>query len=92
MSGWIQATMQQNTIVDYLFVIHICIIFLHNLICFLFFRPTPTTSWIQLALTSKKKAQMAAAAPSQQKYQKIVKKSESHKYHTIILEHFSAKE
>ena len=59
---------------------------------FCFFRPTPTTSWIQLALTSKKKAQMAAAAPQQQKNQKILMKGESHKYHTIILEHFSAKE
>merc|ERR1719491_1883711 len=32
-----------------------------------FTMPTPTTSWIQLALTSKKKAQMAAASPQHQK-------------------------
>merc|ERR1712150_270233 len=41
-----------------------------------FIMPTPTTSWIQLALTSKKKAQMAAAAPQQQKNQKILMKGD----------------
>ena len=59
---------------------------------FCFFRPTPTTSWIQLALTSKKKAQMAAALPQQQRNQNFAIKGESHKYHTVILEYFSAKE
>merc|ERR1711894_430338 len=41
-----------------------------------FIMPTPTTSWIQLALTSKKKAQMAAAAPQQQKNQKNLMKGD----------------
>ena len=35
---------------------------------------------------------MAAAAPQQQKNQKNLMKGESHKYHTVILEYFSAKE
>merc|ERR1712203_1027984 len=41
-----------------------------------FTMPTPTTSWIQLALTSKKKAQMAAASPQQQKKQKCLIKGD----------------
>merc|ERR1719203_2455332 len=41
-----------------------------------FIMPTPTTSWIQLALTSKKKAQMSAASPQQQKNQKFLIKGD----------------
>merc|ERR1711935_698319 len=41
-----------------------------------FTMPTPTTSWIQLALTSKKKAQMAAALPQQQRNQNFAIKGD----------------